>query len=109
MLIDGTDEAITSTQMEKYSTGNGMQDIKTEPDKSSSLMEIYWKALGSMANEMDNSLLPILMEKSTRVNFGLENGKADGPGYKLLFLDSYHMFSILQRENAEKKGDKKIN
>jgi len=52
-------------------------------------MEIYWKALGSMANEMDNSLLPILMEKSTRANFGLEIDKADGPGYKLLFLNSY--------------------
>lgn len=109
MLIDGTDEAITSTQMEKYSTGNGMQDIKTEPDKSSSLMEIYWKALGSMANEMDNSLLPILMEKSTRVNFGLENGKADGPGYKLLFLNSYVQYFTEKEREQKKRETKKIN
>ena len=56
--IDVTGEAITSTQMEKYLMDNGMQDIKTEPDKSSSLMEIYWKALGAMGNGKESSLLP---------------------------------------------------
>ena len=109
MLIDGTDKAITSTQMEKYSTANGMRDIKTEPDKSSSLMEIYWKALGSMANEMDNSLLPILMEKSTRANFGLEIDKADGPGYKLLFLNSYVQYFTEKEREQKKRETKKIN
>ena len=88
MIVD-TAEAITSTQMEKYLTGNGIQDIKTDPDKSFSLMAISSKALGSMENGTDRSHLPTKMEKNTLDNSELENGQAIGPGYKLLLYFTF--------------------
>ena len=84
MKIGGMDEVIISTQMEKYLTAFGMQDIKTDLDKSFSLMAIFSKALGSTANEMDFLHSLIRMEKSTRANLDLASDRETGPGYKLL-------------------------